>query len=96
MDTQNDGLEKVDSLKIWPFLAFILDFYRFYISKSLASDLGMGLKPYQSIISILNWTYFWIRFGPARNSHPIKILSHSQLTLQGTCRELYILSHPNG
>ena len=27
MDTQNDGLEKVDSLKIWPFLVSMLDFW---------------------------------------------------------------------
>ena len=27
MDTQNDGLEKVDSCKIWPFLVSMLDFW---------------------------------------------------------------------
>ena len=27
MDTQNDGLEKVDSFEIWPFLVSILDFW---------------------------------------------------------------------
>ena len=27
MDTQNDGLEKVDSFKIWPFSVFMLDFW---------------------------------------------------------------------
>jgi len=27
MDTQNDGLEKVDSFKIWPFLVSMLDFW---------------------------------------------------------------------
>ena len=26
MDTQNDGLEKVDSFKIWPYLVSMLDF----------------------------------------------------------------------
>ena len=26
MDTLNDGLEKVDSFKIWPFLVSMLDF----------------------------------------------------------------------
>ena len=27
MDTQNHGLEKVDSFKIWPFLISMLDFW---------------------------------------------------------------------
>ena len=27
MDTQNDGLAKVDSFKIWPFLVSMLDFW---------------------------------------------------------------------
>ena len=27
MYTQNDGLEKVDSFKIWPFLVSMLDFW---------------------------------------------------------------------
>ena len=27
MDTQNDGLEKVDSFKIWPLLVSMLDFW---------------------------------------------------------------------
>ena len=26
MDTKNDGLEKVDSCKLWPFLVFIVKF----------------------------------------------------------------------
>ena len=27
MDAQNDGLEKMDSFKIWPFLVSMLDFW---------------------------------------------------------------------
>ena len=27
MDIQNDGLEKVDSFKVWPFLVSVLDFW---------------------------------------------------------------------
>ena len=30
MDTQNDGLAKVDSFKIWPFLVSMLDFWGVY------------------------------------------------------------------
>ena len=31
MDTQNDGLEKVDPFKIWPFLVSMLDFWGVYL-----------------------------------------------------------------
>ena len=37
MDTQNDGLEKVDSFKIWPFLVSILDFWGVTTGQTIAT-----------------------------------------------------------
>ena len=31
MDIQNDGLEKADSFKIWPFLVSMLDFWCVFV-----------------------------------------------------------------
>ena len=35
MDTQNDGLEKVDSFNIWPFLVSMIDFWNVHDLPSL-------------------------------------------------------------
>ena len=38
MDTQNGGLEKVDSFEIWPFLVSMLDFWGVYFGTTPTQD----------------------------------------------------------
>ena len=90
MDTQNDGLEKVDSLKIWPFLVFMLDFWgRFYISKSLASDSGdeietISINHINPKLDVFPDAIFW---AGQKRPPPEKSHQSSQPFTEKTCRE---------
>ena len=46
MDTQNDGLEKADSLEIWPFLVSMFDFWGVVLQLIFNMSAGFSLFAY--------------------------------------------------
>ena len=62
MDTQNDGLEKVDSFKIWQFLVSMLDFWGVLAIKNIIgiSAANLPLIPYfRKSLICFNDGCFW-------------------------------------
>ena len=78
MDTQNDGLEKVGSFKIWPFfLVSMLDFYRFLGCNLRGSLWFVHLRPQcsEQLVELVRcldavnpfWRPRGQRFGPTKS-----------------------------